>query len=503
MIRNLTCTSALALVLAANAAGADVTPQEVWESWQAMLTSAGQELTVGNTADSGSAIEVTNIAVTQKDQMGGSTSISFDKLTFTDNGNGTVTVGMPESYPLAMAFPAQDDGPGSMKLTVNQPGMTIVAGGSATETSYDFTAPNVTIKLDEVTDQDGKVLDTEADMVMTEATAKYVVVREGDTTGLDMTYAAKGVVLNISGTDTSDGGGQGRGTVSLADLSGATKGNFLGAEMMANMAAALNSGFTLESSFSFGALTADMEITEASGPTKLAATATGGGLNVAMDKTKLNYGTSLNGAKFTISGAEIPFPQVEVAFAESAFNVDMPVSKSDTPQDFSYLTKVVDFTVSEDVWGLFDPAGTLSRDPATIIVDLKGTGFWKADIMDPEMQMEGAQPPGELHSLDLMQVLAKAAGTEVAATGALTFDNTDTTTFDGVPRPDGKMTVSIKGATKLIDNLIALGIISEDDAMGFRMGLAMIAKPGAGPDELISEVEFKEGGLFTNGMRMR
>lgn len=503
MIRNLTCTSALALVLAANAAGADVTPQEVWESWQAMLTSAGQELTVGNTSDSGSAIEVTDIAVTQKDQMGGTSSISFDKLTFTDNGDGTVTVGMPESYPLALAFPAQDDGPGSMKLTVNQPGMTIVAGGSATETSYDFNAPNVTIKLDEVTDQDGKVLDTEADMVMTEATAKYVVVRDGDITGLDMTYAAKGVVLNVSGTDTAEGGGKGRGTVSLADLSGATKGNFLGAEMMANMAAALNSGFTMESSFSFGALTADLDITEASGPTKLTATATGGGLNVAMDKTKLNYGSSLNGAKFTVSGAEIPFPEVEIAFAESAFNVDMPVSKSDTPQDFSYLTKVVDFTVSEDVWGLFDPAGTLSRDPATIIVDLKGTGFWKADIMDPEMQMEGAQPPGELHSLDLTQVLAKAAGTEVAATGALTFDNADTTTFDGVPRPDGKMTVSIKGATKLIDNLIALGIVNEDDAMGFRMGLAMIAKPGAGPDELISEVEFKEGGLFTNGMRMR
>jgi len=273
--------------------------------------------------------------------------------------------------------------------------------------------------------------------------------------------------------------------------------------MMANMALALNSGFTMDSSLSFGAMTMDFDITEASGPTKLVANATGGGFVVAMNKDRLNYGTSLNGAKFTMSGAEIPFPQVDLAFAESAFNVAMPVSKSDSPQDFAFLSKVVDFTVSEDVWGLFDPAGSLSREPATVIVDLKGTGFWKQDLMDPDLQMEGAQPPGELNSLDLTQVLAKAAGAEVSATGGLTFDNADLATFGGVPRPDGKVTVNIKGANQLVDNLIALGILSEDDAMGFRMGLAMVAKPGAGPDELVSEIEFKDGGLFANGMQMQ
>ena len=504
MTRSLTCTSAIGLVFLVTSASADVTPQEVWESWQAMLTSAGQELTVGNTADSGSAVEVTDVAVTQKDPMGGSASISFDKLTFTDNGDGTVTVAMPESYPLAMAFPDEGEGPGSMKLTVSQPGMTIVAGGSATETSYDFTAPSVTIKLDEITDEDGKVVDAQGDMVMTDATAKYVVLRDGDKTALDMSYAAKGVVLTIVGADTSEGGGgQGKGTVSLADLTGTTKGNFLGADMMANMAVALNSGFTMDSTMSFGAMLADLDITEAGSPSKMTAVATGGGFNVAMDKTRLDYGTSLTGAKFTVSGADIPFPQVELAFAESGFNVVMPVSKSDSPQDFTFLTKLVDFTVSEDIWAIIDPGAALSREPATVIVDLKGTGFWTKDIMDPSVQMDGMEPPGELHSLDLTQVLAKAAGAEVSATGGLTFDNADMATFDGMPRPEGKITIGIKGVTQLVDNLIAIGILSEDDAMGFRMGLAMFARPGAGPDELTSEIEFKDGGLFANGQQLQ
>lgn len=504
MTRMLTCSSAIALVFVATGAGAAVTPQEVWDSWQAMITSAGQELTVGATVENAGVLEVSDIALTYKDQLGGSASVTFDKLSFKDNGDGTVTVTMPESYPVQMAFPAEGDGPGSMKLTVTQPGMAIVAGGSATETSYDFTAPSVTVKLDEVTDQGGKVLDTKADMVMTEATAKYLVARDGDKTDLDMSYAAKGLVLNVSGTDNSEGGtGQGTGTVTLADLTGATKGNFLNAEMMANMAAALNSGFTMDSSFSFGAMAANLDITDATGPTKINANATGGGFNLAMDKTRMNYGTSLNGAKFTVSGAEIPFPQVEVAFAESGFNLLMPVTKSDTPQDFAFLTKFVDFTVSEDVWGLFDPAGSLSREPATVIVDLKGTGFWTKDIMDPSVQMDGAEPPGQLNSLDLTQVLAKAAGAEVSATGGLVFDNADLQTFGGMPRPDGKISIGIKGANKLVDNLIALGILTEEDAMGFRMGMAMFARPGAGPDELTSEIEFKEGGLFANGQRLQ
>ena len=503
MIRALTCSSAIGLVFLATAASADVTPKEVWESWQAMATAAGQELTVGNTADNGGTLDATDVIIAFKDDLGGSASVSFDKLSFKDNGDGTVTVTMPESYPIQMAFPPQEDGPGSMKLTVTQPGMTIVAGGSATETSYAFDAPTVTVKLDEVTDESGKVLDTEADLTMTEATAKYMVVRDGDKTSLDSSFAAKLLALALSGTDTEDGGGQGKVALTLADLNGTTKGNFLGAEMMANMAAALNSGFTMDSVFNFGAMTMDVDVTEAAGPTKLVANATGGGFVLAMNKDRMNYGTSLNGAKFTMSGAEIPFPQVELAFAESAFNVMMPVSKSDSPQDFSFLTKVVDFTVSEDVWGLFDPAGSLSREPATVIVDLRGTGFWTKDIMDPEVQMDGMEPPGELHSLDLNQVLAKAAGAEVSAAGGLKFDNSDTQTFGGMPRPDGKVTVNIKGVTKLVDNLIALGILSEDDAMGFRMGLAMFAKPGAGPDELVSEIEFKDGGMFANGMQMQ
>jgi hypothetical protein len=259
-----------------------------------------------------------------------------------------------------------------------------------------------------------------------------------------------------------------------------------------------------------------VNVTEATGPTVIKGAATGGGFVLALDNARMNYGTSLTGASLTVSGAEIPFPEVKVGFAETAFNVLMPSTISESPQDFALLTKVVDLTISEDVWGLFDPAATLSREPATFILDTKGTGRWTSDLfadlsqdIAKEIESPGAgsqgdaTTPGEINSFDLTQLLVKAAGAEVGASGALTFDNADLTSFDGVPAPTGTINIDIKGVNALIDNLIAMGILPDDQAMGARMMLGIFTRPGAGPDEVTSVIEFRDGGLFANGQQLQ
>lgn len=503
MSRNALLSTAILTFLPFSAAFADVTPEEVWDNWQAMATSSGQELSVGGSARTGDTLQVTDIVITTRDPLGGSASVTFDTLSFKDNGDGTVAVLMPESYPMRVAFPPKADGtgPGSMKLTISQPGMTILASGSVAETSYEFTAPTGSIKLDEVTGADGAALDSRAEVTLTEAAGKYVVHRDGDKTALDTAFAVKSLALNIEGQDPETSG-KGAGTLALADVTMTLKGNVLGPDVMENMALALNSGFTMDMGLGFGAMSMSVDAVDANGPTKVTLGATDGSMTLALNKDSLSYGMGLAGLKLALSGPEIPFPQVEVALGEYAFNILMPVSKSDEPQAFAYLTRLVDLTTSEDIWGLFDPAGALSRDPVTFIVDVKGTGRWFHDITDPAFDLQSADLPGELASLDLNALQAKAAGADVTANGGLTFDNSDTVTYGGAPRPTGKVTINIKGVQALIDNLIAIGLLSEDDAMGFRMILAMYARPGTGADDLVSELEFKDGGFFANGQQV-
>lgn len=501
MTRTLACSSALALVFSASATWA-VTPEEVWDSWQALVTSAGQELVVGGTARNGDTLEVTALVVTHTDDLGGSASVSIDQLAFQDNGDGTVAVTMSDSYPMALAFPEGEDGPSSIKLTVSQPGLVITAGGSASETSYDFAAPTTTVTLDELIDEDGQKLDTQAEMTLGDLAAKYLVLRQGEQTQLDTSFTAATLALNVAGKD-KEGTGSGTLTVLVGDLAGATKGNFLGAEIMANMATALNSGFVTESSFTFGALTLALDATDPAGPVKASATATGGGFDLAVDKTRVDYGTKLTGLAMTVSGPGIPFPEVKIGLSEFGFGIMMPASKSEEPQDFAFSTRLIDFTVSEDVWGLIDPGTLLSRDPASFVFDVKGTGLWYQDIMDPAVNLDQIETPGELNSLDISEILVKAAGAAVSATGGLTFDNSNLETFGGMPEPAGKIDVTIQGVNKLIDNLIALGFLPGEEAMGFRMMLGMFTRPGAAPDEVTSAIEFRDGGIFANGQQLQ
>ena len=98
---------------------------------------------------------------------------------------------------------------------------------------------------------------------------------------------------------------------------------------------------------------------------------------------------------------------------------------------------------------------------------------------------------------------AKLAGAEVSGTGAFTFDNTDLVTFGGMPVPTGKLDVKMTGINALLDTLVSMGFIPEDQIMGARMMLAMFAKPGDGPDTLVSTLEFKDKGFFANGKRLQ
>jgi hypothetical protein len=98
----------------------------------------------------------------------------------------------------------------------------------------------------------------------------------------------------------------------------------------------------------------------------------------------------------------------------------------------------------------------------------------------------------------------RAAGAEVTGKGAFTFDNTDTTTFPGIPAPTGTLDLRIVGANTLIDKLIQLGFLPEDQAMGARMMMGLFAKPVEGEaDTLTSTLEFKDKGFYANGQRLQ
>jgi hypothetical protein len=146
----------------------------------------------------------------------------------------------------------------------------------------------------------------------------------------------------------------------------------------------------------------------------------------------------------------------------------------------------------------------LPRDPATIELDLTGEVKLTQDLMDEKaMAQMGDTPPGELHSAKVNTLTVRAAGAELTGDGAFTFDNTDLTSFDGLPRPQGVLNLMLVGGNGLLDKLVAMGFVPEDDAMGARMMMGLFAVP-AGDDVLTSTIEVNEQGhVLANGQRLK
>jgi hypothetical protein len=159
------------------------------------------------------------------------------------------------------------------------------------------------------------------------------------------------------------------------------------------------------------------------------------------------------------------------------------------------------------LWGMADPTGVLPRDPASIVIDLAGKGKILADMFNPEdleaVEM-GEIMPGELNALTIRELLVSAAGARLTGTGDFTFNNEDLASFDGLPAPAGIAKLTLTGANGLIDNLIKMGLLTDQDAMGARMMMGMFGVPGEGADTLNSEIEFtEEGQILANGQRIK
>ncbi len=500
-------STALAMIALCSSAQAQVTPEEVWQNWQDLSASYGQTITSDSAAREGDTLVVKGMKIAV-DNDGVVVNGSLEEIKFRDLGDGTVEVTMSEDYPLTMTLPNTDatstEPATDLKIALKQPGMKMIAGGNATDTTYDFTAPSMVVNVQGgPTGVDAATNGLVADIVMTALVGKYLVSKDGEKTVLDSSFSADNMTMDVNVTDAT-ASTTFKMTGSMAAISGATKGTYLGMAAMENMAAAMKAGFASEGSFGYGASNFDAVVSEAGKQTNINSVVESTNISFTIGGDKIAYGGGAKGVGMKISGGDIPFPELAVNYGEVAFDLLMPVSASDVEQDFKFLTKVVDLSVSEELWGMIDPAGNLPHDPATVIIDTKGKAKLNIDLMDEAaMAALGETPPGELLAFDVTALQAKIAGAELTGAGSFTFDNTDLVTFQGMPAPTGKLDLKLVGGNGLLDKLIAMGLVTEEDAMGARMMISMFANPGAAEDELTSTIEFKDKGLYANGQRLQ
>ncbi len=477
------------------AASAAVTADEVWQAWIDSVTTSGATVTSAATDRSGDTLVVTGVVVAS-DVPESSTSIAISEIWLRELGDGSVEITMSESLPITAITKPETGELVDMKMTLSHSGMTTVVSGEPGDMSYAMAAPQLGISLDSLT-VDGAAVELGVTATLMGMISNYRMTTDG---GMKVTSSLTSESLDFAVNAVEpEGGGKVSMSGSMTGLSGTSDMTVPDGIDMNDMPAALNGGFAVAAEFTYEAGSYNLDFQDGAETTQSSGSGAGGSLNITMSKAGLDYGVTGGAGEMSVTSSALPFP-VNVSLSEVAMRLAMPLSKSDTAQPFALLLKLVDFTISDEVWGMVDPAGQLPRDPATVIVDLVGSVKLTADITDPAMT-DSAVPPGEIHALNIVDLKVTAAGAELTGAGAFTFDNSDMSM--GYPKPLGALDLALKGGNKLLDALVAMGLVPEDQAMGARMMTGIFAVP-AGDDYLTSTIEFKaDGGLYANGQRLQ
>jgi hypothetical protein len=359
------------------------------------------------------------------------------------------------------------------------------------------------LAMDEVA-VDGSAAPMKMQFTLKGNSGKYLVEQAA---GRAITSEVNADTLDIAMTGAEpEGGGTFNLTGTMSGISGTGTMAMPEGVDMANPSAAMQAGMAIDGLFNYASGIYKVEATGPDGNFNVDTSGGAGKLTFRMSKDGLAYGGESGESTMAVTGA-MPFP-IEASIAQSAFNIVMPVAKSDAAQPAALLVKLVDLKVSDSLWDMIDPGTQLPRDPATLIIDLSGAVKPLIDLFDPATAEQmaattpdaGAIPPSpfEVAEAKINQLQVKAVGAELTGTGAVTFDNSA-----GVPKPLGAVDLSLTGANALMDKLAAMGIMPEDQIMGARMMLGMFAVP-TGDDALSSKIEFKDdGGIYANGQRIQ
>ncbi len=505
-IHRLSSCSAIAIILAGGPAFAELTAPQVWDGMETALRGFGYTVTATE-KQTGDGLDVTDIVMRfESSEDDASVEIGIESIDLVENGDGSVSMTFPASMPITIDAAPEGEENVIMVLDYANSGLELLVSGEPGNLTYSYSADQLSISLAEMEIEGEPVLREEArfDFVLDDVAGSTVVVT---TDGTDITQSVEATAASYDfafNDPESDDAALVSGSMAGVYVSSAT---VLPEGFDPNDPQSLAAGgFSAQGTMGYADGEMQFAATESVGTTSGTSRTGSVGIEFEMDDASLRYDVKATEQAFSLSGPEMPLP-VDVKMAESAFRITLPIAEADEPQDMAFGLTLRGFEMSDLLWNVIDPGAALPRDPATIALDLTGQATPFFNLFDPEQmsQLEATGgTPGELNALTLNELTVEAAGAKLGGSGAFTFENDDLQTFGGFPRPNGEINVTLDGANTLIDKLIAMGLLTNEDAMGARMMMSMFAVPGDGPDSLKSTLTINEQGhVLANGMRIQ
>lgn len=490
-------------------------------------------------------------------------AITVPQIVMQGAGDGSVRSDFSDAMAIRLDTRDEQDRPVGVDMTITAPGMEVVSSGDAASLTDTVTAPVLTVTVDRIDLPEDPDLENVATITMNDLTGESLTTENGRQIA---SSSRSGKIDYTISVRTADGGVEGSGSIESLEGTGDMTAAADGAPgFQEAMNEALKAGAAFGGTFKMGAATHRLDITGKDAedqPTSGNLALTTGPLDATfrMAREGIVYQGAAREIDTRLTGSNLPFP-IAYKLAEAAFDVQLPVTAGPETQPFKVAYSLGGVTFDEAIWALFDQAGQLPRDPANLDIDVTGQMRVTRDLFDPalmhaaeeaaagadaagdaatdgtsdagqaetdaapegtEAPVDGAPDatddtagtdaeadaatgtdappmPFEPVEVTINRVSLDAVGAKVSANGALRAPE-----GGDISTPVGQISARLEGVNGLIDKLAAAGLVPQEQVQGFRMMLAMFAKPGEGADNLVSEIEFREGGqVFANGQQIK
>lgn len=430
-----TTSSAFALIAFAFPALAEVTPAEVWQNWVDYYKANGYTVTEGAREEAGETLSLKDVAVSfaaPDDQ--GAVIFTLPEITLTGTGDGKVRTTFAETSPFKIEFKDAEGDLITMNGSVVMKDAEIVSSGSAADMTHDTTASELSGALTTIVVPDEGEKPFPLTVALTNVKSMQHMV-DGDLIKVDANLSADKMTFDGTFEDNS---GDMPGKIAFTGSIDAIKGSGQaaipkGGDIADDINAGLKAGLAMGGTMSAGAgqFNFDYAGKDEAGTDQ---TAKGSGkfdgfdLTADMSANGLSYQGGSDASSFEMTASDLPFP-FSYSVANTTFDLQMPVMKSDTPAPFKFAYSLGGLTIADGVWDLFDGAKVLPRDPASLDIDVTGLAKVTMDLFDPANMkaMEDAADAAE----------ADAAGTDAAGTDAA---GTDAAGTDTAQTPDATAT---------------------------------------------------------------
>lgn len=497
----------------AGPAWADISADEYWALQQKIVASYGLTLT-GEVERNGNVVTLSGIstqAILPNDF--GEFSLRLDQISLTENTDGTLSIGVPDTTSVNFfgIFGPDDNVTITGQLAMTYAGMENVISGSIDNLIADYSYDTLSVTLNEL-DVSGDIDALPVDIVYQMVANDYSARRSTMTDDL-LHHTHDSTVGNIQYTyrfEMPDGTFQSQST-SISDIvSNVHLTQPLTPMDWMNFAAALRDGFAFQSDSTMASTTTRSASRSAeTGTMKQEQSIEQINQILSLDMSGLQFSGDVQSISANLNMPTLLPAPIEFSAGATSGAFALPLMADPSTQTLRYQLSLPAFSVSDNVWDMFDIEGQLQRDPMGVEVDFAADIVLKQDLLDIAAMQDlanTAQSPldfADVEQVRLNSFAVNAAGAAVEASGAFALDLTDLDSFDGLPRPEGSGRVTYSGINQLLDTLIAMDLITAQDAMGARMGLAMFSQ-ATGDDMMETAVEVTpDGQVLVNGQRMR